>query len=154
MNKKTELISKYEVVPDSYASDIVNKNTELISKNIVVPDSNDSNQSELFPLLKQVKIDLSRPAESGSDEEDCDGRVFARDVTHKNIYLSCVEKSLFSNSGKRTKTDRVYNIRHPCSFCKDLKTNFSHHIFSKKHEKEEVIEIKNAKNNKERKSSI
>ena len=35
-----------------------------------------------------------------------------------------------------------------------VKTNFSHHIFSKRLEKEEVIEIKNAKNNKERKSSI
>ena len=45
-------------------------------------------------------------------------------------------------------------MTHPCTFCSKKPKNFSHHIFTKQHENEEVKEIQNIKDEKERKRKI
>jgi uncharacterized protein YcnI len=124
---------------------------------IIVSDTdNDSCHSEVFPLLSR-KVRPSK--ETGTDLDELDDSetsgFLVRDIQNRNIYVSCVEKSLFTTLGKRKKTDRKYNARHVCPFCKLKKSNFSHHILSKKHEGEEVIkELKRIKDGAERKRQI
>ena len=94
---------------------------------VLVPDSDDEKNPSGNPNSDDEKNPSGNP------------NSVARDINNKKNYVSLVRKSELSKTGKLKKTNRVYNSKHPCPFCKKIVSNFSHHIFSKKHEQEELI---------------
>ncbi|XP_069109622.1 uncharacterized protein [Argopecten irradians] len=124
-------------------------------KTMIVEDSADTSDSEVFPMLSRpAKMRKSHllDTDDEDDAETFDEKKTARDISHKDIYVSLVKDKYVS--GKHTKTNRTYDSRHPCIFCSKTVCNFSHHILTRKHSNEdEVKQILNSCG-KERKNLI
>lgn len=83
-----------------------------------------------------------------TDESDEDSLEKVSHISNQTIYLAKIVKSKTTKLGKAKKSDQVYNSTSICPFCRHAQTNFSHHLFSKKHEdEEEVKKIKAMKEN-------
>ncbi|XP_062574168.1 uncharacterized protein LOC134236011 [Saccostrea cucullata] len=110
-----------------------------------VSDSDESGCSDVWPLL-------SKGCEKSSWEVLSETSI-ARDRNHPEIYVTRIQKNTFTTDGKMKKSNRVYNSKHPCPFCYQFQTNFSHHVLSKKHAKEREVQeiLKHEANSIERK---
>lgn len=107
----------------------------------MVPDSLDEDSgTEIFPMLNKVaSANNSGTADDTDGSDDPDDEVITRDETNKKIYIVKVIKSSHDKTGRAKKSSRVYNSVHYCPYCKTAQTNFSHHILSKSHQKEEEV---------------
>ncbi|XP_033731339.1 uncharacterized protein LOC117320961 isoform X2 [Pecten maximus] len=127
---------------------------KLLQKELFASDSekvNDSDESmsvdyPLYPALNiqvpPLPIDVVNSMDNDSsdgEESDRDPEFIALDKSHPKIFVKLVEKSKITKTGRVKKSDRVYNSHHPCPFCGKMQTNFSHHILSKIHNKEQDV---------------
>ncbi|XP_060563321.1 uncharacterized protein LOC132722776 isoform X3 [Ruditapes philippinarum] len=144
--------SPYEVDSDWSPAPVRKRIRQVLESD----DNENSDQSEVFPMLsaKRIKLNNVDSEFSDNDENEEEENVF-RDINYKNVYISAVKKNHLTKTGKCKVTNRVYDMTHPCPFCSRVTKNFSHHIFSKQHEKEEAVQdIKKIHNEKERKKKI
>ena len=144
----------YQPDKDSDSEDDDDKSSvivEYLSDISVVPDSDPEENSDTIDICPTSSklSDFNKVDDIVSDEEP---EVFEKDddliekvheILNKDIYVSKIVKSKTTKLGKAKKSERVYNSTSVCPFCRTSQTNFSHHLFSKKHSNE--IDVQNIK---------
>ncbi|XP_069134528.1 uncharacterized protein [Argopecten irradians] len=101
----------------------------------MVQDS-DSDMSEVIPIQIPSSgpiSSMSLSSDDESDDSDYDDEEINRDVSNKSIFVRRIMHSATTKRGKAKRSDRVYNSKCCCPFCKKKCSSFAQHIFSKRH---------------------
>ena len=79
-----------------------------------------------------------------SDEEDIHPHEIVKDKNWPDIFITKLVKSSTTKTGRKKRTDRVYNTSHECPWCFRMFSNWATHIMSHKNkpEIEELLKLK------------
>ncbi|XP_033725163.1 uncharacterized protein LOC117315128 [Pecten maximus] len=119
--------------------------------------NSDSDISEIIP----IQIPSSGPislqnisSDEENDDSDFDEEEINRDVKNKSIFVRRIMHSTTTKKGKAKRSDRVYNSKCSCPFCRKMCSSFAQHIFSKKHCNEPEVKKVLALKGKQRKTML
>lgn len=154
-------------VPSGYASGVsensfeeqledTNQDRKEDGREICPDSSSETSDTEAhaprrLDCLKELKaVCHAELEETSTSESEPDEEEILRDKDNDALYIRKVITSYTTKTGKKKKSDRVYNSRFSCPFCHQLFANFSQHVLGKKHEdEEEVININQIKISKD-----
>ncbi|OWF34468.1 uncharacterized protein LOC110445058 [Mizuhopecten yessoensis] len=122
-----------------------------------IVDNSDSDISEIIPSQIPCSGPISLQnisSDEENDDSDYDEEEINRDVQNKSIFVRRIMHSTTTKRGKAKRSDRVYNSKCCCPFCRQMCSSFAQHIFSKKHYNEPEVKKVLALKGKHRKTLL